>query len=135
MLRQSQTKPQADSESHQTVMGSQTELRLTGAGQHSSNSLVEGAVQSVRRLANCLRMFGEERARLSITGDNHLFAWSFKYASFLINRYRALEGVGGVSYELVLYGEVVMYKGMIRRKGSNALEQGTWCGKHSFIVT
>ena len=107
-------------------MGLQTEIRLTGAGQHASNGLVERAVQTVRRLANCLRSFAEERARLSI----------------LINRYRVLEGVGRTSYELatgheyrgklVLFGEVVMYKRMIKHKGSKVFEQGIWCGKHSF---
>ena len=123
-------------------MGLQTEIRLTGAGQHASNGLVERAVQTVRRLANCLRSFAEERARLSILGDNHLYPWSFKHASFLINRYRVLEGVGRTSYELatgheyrgklVLFGEVVMYKRMIKHKGSKVFEQGIWCGKHSF---
>ena len=33
---------------------------------------------------------------------------------------------------MVLFGEVVMYKRMIKHKGSKVFEQGIWCGKHSF---
>ena len=117
------------------VMGLQTEISLTGAGQHASNGLVERAVQSGH-----LQRSVQDYPSLGTIARN--YPWSFKHASFLTDRYRVLEGTGRTSYELatgheyrgklVLFGEVVMYKRMIRRKGSNVFEQGIWCGKHSF---
>ena len=123
-----------------SVMGLQTELRITGAGQHASNGQAERAVQTVRRLASCLRAFAEDRARINILGNFHLFPWSFRHAAFLINRFRVLDGCKKTSYELAtghayrgklaLFGESVMFKRIVQYKGSGTFERGIWAGKH-----
>lgn len=109
-------------------MNLETEIRLTGPGQHESNGLVERAVQSVRRLANCLRSFAGDKANINILGNFHIYPWAFRHASFLTNRFRVLGGTGKTSYELAaghsnrgklaLFGEGVMFKRVVRNKGS-----------------
>ena len=122
------------------VMCLETEIRLTGPGQHQSNGLAERGVQTVRRLANCLRAFAGDKANIDILGNFHLYPWAFKHAAFLINRFRVLEGTGKTSYELgtghsyrgklALFGESVMFKRVVRNKGSDGFIRGIWCGKH-----
>ena len=122
-----------------SVMGLKTEIRMTGTGQHASNGQVERAVQTVRKLANCLRTFAEDRARLRILGSFHLYPWSFRYASFLLNRFRVLEKCNKTSFELAtghgyhgklaLFGESVLFKKMVKYKGNNVFERGIWAGK------
>ena len=124
------------------VMGLQTEIRLTGAGQHASNGQVERAVQTVRRMAGCIRCFAEDRARIDIGGSFHVFPWAFKRAAFLINRFRVLDCCNKTSFELApghlyngklaIFGESVMFKRLVKYKGSNILERGVWVGKHPF---
>ena len=124
------------------VMGLQCEIRLTGSGQHASNGQVERAVQSMRKLANCIRSFAEGKAFIKIMGSLHMYPWSFKYASFLINRFRVLEKIGKTSYELAtghayrgklaLYGETVMFKRLTKYKASDTFDTGIWVGKHSW---
>ena len=127
------------------VMGLQCEIRLTGSGQHASNGQVERAVQTMRKLANCLRSYAEGRAFIKIMRNLHMYPWSFRYASFLINRFRVLEKIGKTSYELAtghvyrgklaLYGESVMFKRMTKYKASDTFERGVWVGKHSWNDT
>ena len=122
------------------VLGMKTEIRLTGAGQHASNGQVERAVQTIRKMANCLRWFAEDRARINIEGDFDIYPWSFKHASFLINRFRVLEGTNRTSFELAtghpyrgklaLFGESVLFKRPVRNKGSAVFEKGVWVTKH-----
>ena len=123
-------------------MGLQTEIRLTGAGQHASNGQVERAVQTIRRMAGCIRCFAEDRARIDIGGSFHVFPWAFKHAAFLINRFRVLDGCNKTSFELAtghsyngklaIFGESVMFKRLVKYKGSNIFERGVWVGKHPF---
>ena len=122
------------------VLGMKTEIRLTGAGQHASNGQVEWAVQTIRKMANCLRWFAEDKARINIEGDFEIYPWSFKHASFLINRFRVLEGTNRTSFELAtghpyrgklaLFGESVLFKRPVRNKGSAVFEKGIWVTKH-----
>ena len=117
-----------------------TEIRLTGAGQHASNGQVERAVQTVRKMANCLRWYAEDKARINIEGDFDIYPWSFKRASFLINRFRVLEGISRTSFELAtghpyrgklaLFGESVLFKRAVKNKGSAVFEKGVWVTKH-----
>ena len=74
-----------------------------------------------------------------------MYPWSFRCASFLINRFRVLEKIGETSYELAtghvyrgklaLYGETVMFKRMTKYKASDTFERGIWVGKHSWNDT
>ena len=123
-----------------SMLGLTTEIRLTGAGQHASNGQVERGVQTIRRMANCLRAFAEDRASLNIWGNFHVFPWAFRHAAFLVNRFRVLEKCGKTSHELAtgrpykgklaLFGESVMFKRMVQYKGSNVFQRGVWVGKH-----
>ena len=112
-----------------SVLGMKTDIRLTGAGQHASNGQVERAAQTIRRMANCLRWYAED-----------IFPSAFKHASFLINRFRVLDGSNRTSFELAtghpcrgklaLFGESVMFKRSIRNKGSAGFEKGIWATEH-----
>ena len=83
-----------------TIMGLPCETRLTGSGQRASNGQAERAVQTVRKMANCLRSFAETNAHIQIDGSFHMYPWAFKHAAFLINRFRVLEKIGRTSHEL-----------------------------------
>ena len=122
------------------VLGMKTEIRFTGAGQHASNGQVERAVQTIRKMANCVvRWHAEDKARINIEGSFDIYPWSFKHASFLINRFRVLEGVSRTSYELAtghpyrgklaLFGESVLFKRAVKNKGSAVFEKGVWVTK------
>ena len=86
-----------------SVLGMKTEIRLTGAGQHASNGQVERAVQTIRRMANCLRWYAEDKARIDIAGNFDIFPWAFKHASF--NRFRVLDGSNRTSFALDIHTE------------------------------
>ena len=62
-------------------LGLHTEIRTTGVGQHASNGQAERGIQSVRRLANCLRNMAESKAEAKIRGSSHLYPWSFRHAA------------------------------------------------------
>ena len=90
-------------------------------------------------MANCLRWFAEDKARLNIEGSFDIYPWSFKHASFLINRFRVLDGSNRASFELAtghpygklaLFGERVLFKRAVRNKGSAVFEKGVWVTKH-----
>ena len=127
-----------------TVMGLPCEIRLslTGSGQRESNGQAERGVQTIRKLANCLRSFAESKAFIQIAGNFHMFPWSFRYASFLINRFRVLDKVGRASYELAtghnyrgklaLFGETVMFRKLTQYKGNNTFHRGIWVGKNQW---
>ena len=120
-----------------TVMGLPCETRLTGSGQRASNGQV--AVQTARKMADCLRSFAETKDHIQIDGSFHMYPWAFRHASFLINRFRVLEKIGRASYELAtghayngklaLYGETVLFKRLVKYKGSDTFERGIWVGK------
>ena len=123
-------------------LGLRTDIRTTGSGQHQSNGQAERTVQTVRRLANCLRHYAEEQAQITILGSSHLYPWSFRHASWLVNKYRVLEHERRTSHEichgmmykgkLCLFGESVMYKNMTAFKGEPLFAKGTWVGKSSW---
>ena len=125
-----------------TVMGLPCEIRLTGSGQHESNGQAERGVQTVRKLANCLRSFEEGKAFIQIAGSFHMYPWSFRYASFLVNRFRVLDKIGRTSYELAtghsyrgklaLFGESVMFRKLTQYKGNDIFHRGVWVGKNQW---
>ena len=125
-----------------TVMGLPCEIRLTGSGQHESNGQAERGVQTVRKLANCLRSFAEGKAFIQIAGSFHMYPWSFRYASFLVNRFRVLDKIGRASYELAtghsyrgklaLFGESVMFRKLTQYKGNDIFHRGVWVGKNQW---
>ena len=119
-------------------LGLETEIRISGVQQHGSNGQAERTVQSVRRLANCLRYYAEEQAQVTILGSSH-YPWSFRHASWLINRYRVLEKERRTSFEvwsgrryqgkICLFGESVMYRHLTAFKGEPRFGRGIWVGK------
>ena len=98
--------------------------------------------RTCRKLANGLRSYAEGKAFIKIMGNLYMYPWSFRYASFLLNRFRVLEKIGKTSYELAtghayrgklaLYGETVMFKRLTKYKASDTFERGIWVGKHSW---
>lgn len=70
-----------------TTLGMTTEIRTTSRDQHASNGQAERTVQSVRKLANTLRQFAEEKTGVKLTGDMHCYPWSFRHAAWLMLRY------------------------------------------------
>ena len=120
-------------------LGLETEIRISGVQQHASNGQAERTVQSVRRLANCLRYYAEEQAQVTILGNSHVYPWSFRHASWLINRYRVLEKERRTSFEvwsgrryqgkICLFGESVMYRHLTAFKGEPRFGRGIWVGK------
>ena len=72
----------------------------------------------MRKLANTLRAFAEEKAGVKLTGVMRAYPWSFRHAAWLLTRYRVINGA--TSYEMmtdskyagkvVLWGEVVLFK-------------------------
>ena len=124
------------------ALGMATEIRATGAGQHASNGQAEKTVQSVRKLANTLRSFAEEKAGVKITGLHHVFPWSFRHAAWLMTRYRVINGA--TSFEVmndrkyngkvVIFGEAVLFKDTMRAKwkGEPVYRRGIWVGKSSW---
>ena len=118
-------------------LGLHTEVRTTGVDQHQSNGQAEKTVQSVRKLANCLRGFAEAKAGAKIRGGSHVYPWSFRHAARLMTRFRVIGG--RTSYEMifdreykgkvVLFGESVMYKDVTGLKGEAVYKRGVWVGK------
>ena len=100
----------------------------------------------MRRMANTLRSFVEDKAMFAILGSNHLYSWSFRHAAWLLNRYRVPDGTGnktpfelanGHEYhgKLALFGEQVMFKRPVKNKASDIFVKGVWAGKHVFGMT
>ncbi|CAK9052235.1 unnamed protein product [Durusdinium trenchii] len=124
------------------ALGMATEIRATGAGQHASNGQAEKTVQSVRKLANTLRSFAEEKTGVKITGLHHIYPWSFRHAAWLMTRYRVINGA--TSFEVmndrkyngkvVIFGEAVLFKDTMRAKwkGEPVYRRGIWVGKSSW---
>ena len=118
-------------------LGLHTEVRTTGVDQHQSNGRAERTVQSVRKLANCLRGFAEAKAGAKIRGGSHVYPWSFRHAAWLMTRFRVIGG--RTSYEMmfdrgrkdkvVLFGESVMYKDVAALRGEAVYKRGVWVGK------
>ena len=119
-------------------LGQRTTQRTTGVAQRASNGSVERAVQTVRRLANCLvHSFEEKRGKLP---QGHcLRTWSFGHSAFLYNRYHVHPNLQKTSYELVgggrahdgrlcIFGETVFGKVVNPYKGEASWRLGIWCG-------
>ena len=126
-------------------LGLKTEVRTCGVGQHQSNGMAERAIQSVRRLGNCIRKQCEERARIHVWGTSELYPWCFRHASWLMNRFRVLEPEKMTSYELMygrkysgaicMFGESVLYKSSSPYKGDDIFKRGVWAGKSHWSET
>ena len=123
-------------------IGLTTEIRTTSREQHASNGQAERTVQSVRKLANTLRSFAEEKTGIKITGDMHCYPWSFRHAAWLMVRYRVINGC--TSFEaltdrkyngkVALWGETVLFKDVtaFRNKGDPVYKKGLWMGKSTW---
>ena len=123
-------------------IGLTTEIRTTAREQHASNGQAERTVQSVRKLANTLRSFAEEKTGIKITGDMHCYPWSFRHAAWLMVRYRVINGC--TSFEaltdrkyngkVALWGETVLFKDVtaFRNKGDPVYKKGLWMGKSAW---
>ena len=119
-----------------------TEIRVTGKDQHQSNGAAERAVQSVRRMANCIREFCQERCRHHIGGDTDIYPWTFRHGAWLINRFRVLQPEKMTSYEtqygrqyrgsICAFGESVLYKALSPWKGDAVFKRGVWVGKSTW---
>ena len=124
------------------TLGLTTEIRTTSRDQHASNGQAERTVQSVRRLANTLRQFAEEKTGVKVTGDMHCYPWSFRHAAWLMLRYRVINGA--TSFEVLtdrryvgkvaLWGETVLFKDVtaFKHKGEPVYRKGVWVGKSSW---
>ena len=76
---------------------------------------------------------------MTTLGNSHVYPWSFRHASWLINRYRVLEKERKTSYEvwsgrkyqgkICLFGESVMYRHLTACKGEPRFGRGIWVGK------
>ena len=77
-------------------LGLSSEVRTTSRDQHESNGQAERTVQSVRKLANTLLAFAEEKAGVKLTGVMHVYPWSFRHAAWLMTRWRScpVQGCG-----------------------------------------
>ena len=96
----------------------------------------------MRKLANTLRAFAEEKAGVKLTGVMHVYPWSFRHAAWLLTRYRVISGA--TSYEMmtdrkyagkvVLWGEVVLFKDVasLKHKGEPVYKKGVWVGKSAW---
>ena len=114
----------------------------TSRDQHASNGQAERTVQSVRKLANTLRQYAEEKSGVKITGDMHCYPWSFRHAAWLMLRYRVINGA--TSFEMLtdrqyvgrvaLWGETVLFKDVtsFKHKGEPVYRRGVWVGKSSW---
>ena len=118
-------------------LGLHTEVRTTGVDQRQSNGQAERTVQSVRKLANCLRGFAEAKAGAKIRGGSHVYPWSFRHAAWLMTRFRFIAGRTSCEMmfdreykgKVVLFGESVMYKDVTALKGEAVYKRGVWVGK------
>ncbi|CAE7447090.1 GIP, partial [Symbiodinium sp. CCMP2456] len=120
------------------ALGHRTLQRTTPVGDHQANGGVERAVQTVRRLANCLLCDFEDRhGKLPAEAD--LRAWSHSHASFLYNRFNVVAGLQRTPYEmahggkpvtakLCCFGEVVFGKVPRSFKGEPVMIDGMWVG-------
>lgn len=69
--------------------------------------------------------FAEEKANIKITGQHHIYPWSFRHAAWLITWLRVIND-GSTSFEvmrdrqyngkIVLFGETVLFKDTMRAK-------------------
>ena len=99
-------------------------------------------MQSVRKLANTLRQFAEEKAGVKLTGDMHCYPWSFRHAAWLLLRYRVINGSTSFEFltdrryvgKVALWGETVLFKDVasFKRKGDPVYRKGVWVGKSSW---
>lgn len=97
------------------TLGLTTEIRTTSRDRHASNGQAERTAQSVRKLANTLRQFAEEKTGVKLTGDMH---WSFRHAAWLMLRYRVINGATSFEFltdgryvgKVALWGETVLLK-------------------------
>ena len=119
-------------------LGKRTAQRTTPVADHQANGAAERAVQTVRRLANCLLLhFEEKHGRLPPDAD--LRAWAHSHASFVYNRFHVVTGINRTPFELAfsgkafdkkicVFGEVVFGKTQRSFKGEGAWVPGMWVG-------
>ena len=119
-------------------LGRRTVQRTTPVGDHQANGAAERAVQTVRRLSNCLLVHFEEMHG-KLPPDADLRAWSHSHASFLYNRFNVLAGPQRTPYEiayggkqfqqkLCVFGEVVFGKVPRTYKAESPWILGMWVG-------
>ena len=119
-------------------MGLKTSVRQTPEQSHASNGGAEVAVQTLRQQANTLLSMYEAEAKVKVGTSHPLHAWSFRHASWILNRYVLRPG-GLTPYEIVHgrpysgkvipFGEVVMGLVSPGPKGKPRFIQALMLGK------
>ena len=119
-------------------MGLKTSVRQTPEQSHASNGGAEVAVQTLRQQANTLLSMYEAEAKVKVGTSHPLHAWSFRHASWILNRYVLRPG-GLTPYEIVHgrpysgkvipFGEVVMGLVSPGPKGKPRFIQAIMLGK------
>ncbi|CAE7315730.1 unnamed protein product [Symbiodinium natans] len=84
-------------------MGRRTVQRTTPVQDHAANGAAERAVQTVRRLGNCLMEAVEEIHGKQPVGSD-LRVWAQGHAAFLYNRFHVLQNFQKTPYELAFGG-------------------------------
>ena len=119
-------------------MGRRTVQRTTPVQDHAANGAAERAVQTVRRLGNCLMEAVEEIHGKQPVGSD-LRVWAQGHAAFLYNRFHVLQNFQKTPYELAFggqpykgklctFGETVFGKLVTPYKGGAQWCTGIWAG-------
>ena len=120
-----------------TKLGLKTKVKITQKGSHSSNGQVEKAIDTLRRNALTLKTFAEDRAKVVLEGDHHIFGWLLRHAAFLHNRYftgyrgiPAYEAMFGRRFKanLLPFGELCIYHAPSKYKGDLQWQRGLFVG-------
>ena len=119
-----------------TKLGLKTRVKITPKGSHSSNGRAEKAIDTLSRNALTLKAFAEDRGKVSLEGNRHVFAWLLRHAAYLHNRFFAgsrgtppYEAMYGRRFKgnLLPFGELCIYHCPTKYKGtSSGSEESTW---------
>ncbi|CAE7732846.1 eryA, partial [Symbiodinium necroappetens] len=120
-----------------TKLGLKTKAKITQKGSHSSNGQVEKAIDTLRRSALTLKTFAEDRAKVVLEGDHHIFGWLLRHAAYLHNRFftghrgiPAYEAMFGRRFKanLLPFGELCIYHAPSKYKGDLQWQRGLFVG-------
>ncbi|CAE7705815.1 eryA, partial [Symbiodinium microadriaticum] len=112
-------------------------VKITQKGSHSSNGQVEKAIDTLRRSALTLKTFAEDRAKVVLEGDHHIFGWLLRHAAYLHNRFftghrgiPAYEAMFGRRFKanLLPFGELCIYHAPSKYKGDLQWQRGLFVG-------
>ena len=105
-----------------------------------SNGAAERAIQTARRQANTLMEELRHHTKLALPHEHPVFAWSFRHAAWLLNRYHKSSVTGRTAWELIsgypFKGELVPFGAMVmakrlkpQREGDKIWNAGIFVGK------